>query len=85
MRRDVVSSDDACTRRRALQWSVIAGIGLAGARAALADAVEDAVSIDTARAEHGAGRAILIDIREPQEHATGVAPGARLLPSSQLS
>jgi len=42
------------------------------------------VSLETARAEHAAGRAILIDIREPEEHATGVAPGARLLPMRQL-
>lgn len=43
------------------------------------------VSLETARAEHEAGRAVLIDIREPSEHATGVAPGARLLPMSQLA
>jgi rhodanese-related sulfurtransferase len=42
------------------------------------------VSLDTARAELEAGRATLIDIREPNEHATGVARGARLLPMSQL-
>ena len=40
---------------------------------------------DVARAEHEAGRAILIDIREPEEHATGVAAGARLLPMRQLN
>ena len=28
---------------------------------------------------------MLIDIREPEEHATGVAEGARLLPMRQLS
>jgi rhodanese-related sulfurtransferase len=43
------------------------------------------VSLETARAEHEAGRAVLIDIREPEEHATGVAQGARLLPMRQLS
>jgi rhodanese-related sulfurtransferase len=43
------------------------------------------VSLDVARAEHEAGRAILIDIREPEEHATGVAAGARLLPMRQLN
>jgi rhodanese-related sulfurtransferase len=43
-----------------------------------------AVDLDTARAELEAGRAIMIDIREPREHATGVARGARLLPMSQL-
>lgn len=45
----------------------------------------DAVSLEAARAEHEAGRAVLIDIREPEEHATGVAAGARLLPMRQLS
>lgn len=49
-----------------------------------ADANGDSVSLDFARAEHEAGRVILIDIREPQEHATGVAAGARLLPMRQL-
>jgi rhodanese-related sulfurtransferase len=49
------------------------------------DASGDAVSLDTARAEHESGRAVLIDIREPDEHATGVVEGARLLPMQQLS
>ena len=44
----------------------------------------DVVSLDSARTEFEAGRAVLIDIREPREHATGVAPGARLLPMSQI-
>jgi rhodanese-related sulfurtransferase len=43
------------------------------------------VTLGHARAEHEAGRAVLIDIREPAEHATGVAPGARLLPMRQLA
>jgi rhodanese-related sulfurtransferase len=45
----------------------------------------DTVSLDLARTEHEAGRALLIDIREPEEHATGVAAGARLLPMRQLA
>ena len=45
----------------------------------------DQVSLDLARTEHEAGRAVLIDIREPDEHATGVAAGARLLPMRQLA
>jgi rhodanese-related sulfurtransferase len=59
----------------------------AGSLTACGDSVAsaDAVSLDLARAEHEAGRAILIDIREPEEHATGVAAGARLLPMRQLS
>jgi rhodanese-related sulfurtransferase len=47
-------------------------------------AVTDSVTLDFARAEHEAGRAILIDIREPNEHAMGVAKGAQLLPMRQL-
>ena len=45
----------------------------------------DAITLDFARAEHEAGRAVLIDIREPSEHATGVARGAQLLPMRQLN
>ena len=44
----------------------------------------DVVDLATARAEHEAGSAVLIDIREPAEHATGVAAGATLLPMRQL-
>lgn len=44
----------------------------------------EAVTLDFARAELEAGRVVLIDIREPQEHATGVARGARLLPMGQI-
>ena len=50
-----------------------------------AQAQNAVVTLDHARAEAGAGRALLVDIREPDEHATGVAPGARLLPMRQLS
>jgi rhodanese-related sulfurtransferase len=48
------------------------------------DASTDVVSLETARVEHEAGRAVLIDIRQPDEHATGVAAGARLVPMHQL-
>jgi rhodanese-related sulfurtransferase len=44
----------------------------------------DVVTLDEARAAVDAGKALLIDVREPEEHAQGVAPGARLLPRSQL-
>ena len=44
----------------------------------------DSVSLEVARAELEAGRVILIDIREPGEHATGVATGAQLLPMRQI-
>lgn len=43
-----------------------------------------AVSLDAAREAHERGEALLIDIREPDEHARGVAAGALLLPMSQL-
>jgi rhodanese-related sulfurtransferase len=45
---------------------------------------QDAVSVQAAREAHEAGTALLIDIREPDEHVRGVAAGARLLPMSQL-
>lgn len=67
--------------RRRLALVALAAFAAAGAVRA-ADA--DAVTLERARADAAAGRAILIDIREPQEHASGVAPGARLLPSRQL-
>jgi hypothetical protein len=45
----------------------------------------DVVSLDEAKQLWDTKQAILIDIREPQEHATGVAQGALLIPMSQLS
>jgi rhodanese-related sulfurtransferase len=69
--------------RRQFSVSLLAaGLLMAGAAQAAPDA--DSVSLDFARAEHEAGRAVLIDIREPAELATGVAAGARLLPMRQL-
>lgn len=61
-------------------------LGLAVMSTGCAEAGHDgrSVTLETARTEHEAGRAVLIDIREPQEHATGVAPGAQLLPMRQL-
>ena len=43
------------------------------------------MSLGQAHAEFERGRALLVDIREPDEHATGVATGAKLLPMGQLS
>lgn len=45
----------------------------------------DRVSLEQAREDLKAGSAVLIDLREPNEHARGVAPGAVRLPLSQLS
>jgi rhodanese-related sulfurtransferase len=69
-------------RRRLLKWLVC---GSLWPLAAAGQPDSDMVSLETARAEFEAGRAILIDIREPAEHATGVAAGAQLLPMRQLS
>lgn len=42
------------------------------------------IDLATARADVDAGRALLIDIRERDEHATGVAARAMLIPMSEL-
>lgn len=42
------------------------------------------VGLEAARADAEAGRALLVDIREPHEHATGVARGAKLLPMREI-
>ncbi len=70
--------------RQAAAWPLAAALS-AAAPVLRAQVSGDAVSLDEARRLHEAGEAILIDIREPDEHATGVAAGARLLPMSQLN
>ena len=52
---------------------------------AQAQAPAPSVSLDAARKALQNASAIVIDIREPSEHATGIAQGVRLLPMSQLS
>lgn len=70
---------DLTTLLRILVLSLLAGlIGCSGKQEL------PRVSLEQARADHEAGRIVLIDIREPKEHASGVAAGARLLPMSQL-
>jgi rhodanese-related sulfurtransferase len=71
------------SRRHAVLALAASCAVVASGRAVAADPM--AVDLDTARAENEAGRAVLIDIREPAEHATGVARGAQLLPMRQLS
>jgi rhodanese-related sulfurtransferase len=61
------------------------GFALATPAAIASGPAADVVSLEEARARLEAGEVILIDIREPREHATGVAAGARLLPMSQLN
>lgn len=77
------SSPCALHRRRLVCVLLLAALTTSTASRAAGD--PDAVSLETARAEHEAGRAVLIDIREPDEHATGVAKGVQLLPMRQLS
>jgi rhodanese-related sulfurtransferase len=71
------------TRRHGLAFFGLSALGMAGGCSA-APPDTDVVSLDEARAEFESGRALLIDIREPEEHATGVAAGARLLPMRQI-
>ena len=72
----------ALTRRHLTLAALCLGLSVvAGGSQAASD---DSVTLDTARAAHEAGRVTLIDIREPNEHATGVAKGAKLLPMSQI-
>jgi len=73
----------ATPSRRAFS-AALAALALTGLCSHEARAGNDSVNLDHARSELQAGRAILIDIREPAEHAGGVAAGARLLPMRQL-
>lgn len=69
--------------RRAIVSLICLGtMGLAQAQV-LMDA--ESVTLDVARQELESGKSLVIDIREPQEHATGVAPGMQLLPMRQLA
>ncbi len=60
----------------AAAFAVFAQTGAPGAPSVPLEAARDALAQSSA---------IVIDIREPGEHATGVAQGARLLPMSQLA
>lgn len=70
---------------RRLKLGLLAGAAIWAAAPRAAHAQGDAVSLEAARAEFEAGRVVLIDIREPIEHAGGVADGAKLLPMRQLA
>jgi len=69
--------------RRALV--ALSGLGLLGLAHAQVRMDAESVSLDVARQELESGKSIVIDIREPQEHASGVAPGMQLLPMRQLA
>lgn len=74
----------ATSRRAALLAPVLLLLAAGASRGAPDPVQADSVTLETAREALQSGRAVLIDIREPDEHARGVAPGARLLPMSQL-
>lgn len=75
------------TRRRVSLGLGLGTLAMIGASIALAQSAldPDSVNLDVARKEHESGKVTLIDIREPQEHAMGVASGAQLLPMRQLA
>lgn len=76
-------------RRRVLAWlSLEAGalvLALGAGPRVQAGELPPSVPIDAARAAVESGRARLIDVREPDETAAGVVPGATLVPSGQLA
>lgn len=72
------------TRMRTALAVLVLCVGLVGAASGAPNPGPDVVGIEYARHQSEAGKAILIDIREPSEHASGVASGARLIPMSQL-
>ena len=59
-------------------------IGLTLASGAAVAQRAPAVDLDAMRSALQSKSAVVFDIREPNEHATGVADGARLLPMSQI-
>lgn len=80
MRRSTAHVPTSAARRATLHTIAL---GLFGAVSPDTHAV-DAVPLEAARDALVSQRAIVIDIREPEEHARGVAAGTRLLPMSQL-
>ena len=50
-----------------------------------ASAAAPSVSLEEAQAALDHSSAVVVDIREPSEHASGVAKGALLIPMGQLS
>lgn len=67
-------------------WKTSSGLMLTLGLMACSGAPADwRVSLDEGRAILESRQALVFDIREPEEHATGVAAGALLLPMSQLN
>lgn len=63
----------------------LAGLSVLGLAHAQVRVDGESVSLEVARHELESGKSLVIDIREPQEHASGVAPGMQLLPMRQLA
>ena len=80
---DRVSGTACAMRRRAV--FVVLGLACVPLAACGQRDAADSVTLEAARAELAAGRVVLLDIREPEEHATGVAAGAQLLPMRQIN
>jgi rhodanese-related sulfurtransferase len=73
-------------RKMGISHSVcMAGMVWALATSSLAQSTASMVSLEVARQALDTSTAWVIDIREPSEHATGVAKGAKLIPMSQLN
>jgi len=76
------ASGNHLARRSLALLALGLALGLGGCSAGKAG---DSVTLEVARAELESGRAVLIDIRESNEHAGGIAAGAQLLPMRQIS
>ena len=76
----------ALLRRRFVLAGLLtsAGWGVAGAARA-AEPLPPATLEDVRAALQSPGQALVIDVREPEEHAQGVAPGATLVPLRQVA
>ncbi len=61
------------------------GACVLGLQACSSSAQVQAVKLEQARADHESGKVLMIDIREPHAHATGVAQGVVLMPMSQVA
>lgn len=84
-RHSALAAGPARRRFLAAPAAVCLALGLLGAGGAAAQRSDGlSVSLEVARAALADGRAVVIDIREAREHATGVAAGMRLLPMSQI-
>ncbi|MCK7501402.1 MAG: rhodanese-like domain-containing protein [Comamonadaceae bacterium] len=70
--------------RRRLVCGLAAAALCAAALPASAAGADEPLPLEAARDALARGDALVFDIREPAEHARGVAPGIRLLPMSRI-